>query len=86
MCGVGPADRTGKSVVRYCPGGSFAPADVRRPENPRETTVMACASLSLEVAAALDSNKALLLSDVLQLLFQTEYFLATPKPILPVQF
>src|SRR6476619_540348 len=36
MCGVGPADKTGKSVVRYCPGGSFTSAALRRPENPRE--------------------------------------------------
>src|SRR5215469_11974297 len=35
-CGVGPADKTGKSVVRYCPGGSFTSAGVRRPEKPRE--------------------------------------------------
>jgi hypothetical protein len=31
-----PADKTGKSVVRYCPGGSFASAALRRPEKPRE--------------------------------------------------
>src|SRR5258708_26966976 len=36
-CGVGPADRTGKSVVRYCPGGSFAFSALRRPEKPLET-------------------------------------------------
>src|SRR5262249_20941040 len=36
MCGVGPADKTGKSVVRYCPGGSFTSAALRRPEKPRE--------------------------------------------------
>src|ERR1700757_3058346 len=36
MCGVGPADKTGKSAVRYCPGGSFTSVGVRRPENPRE--------------------------------------------------
>src|SRR5262249_48192560 len=35
-CGVGPADRTGKSVVRYCPGGSFTSAALRRPKKPRE--------------------------------------------------
>src|SRR5207237_2556436 len=35
-CGVGPADKTGKSVVRYCPGGSFTSAALRRPEKPRE--------------------------------------------------
>src|SRR5215471_16130090 len=37
MCGVGPAERTGKSVVRYCPGGSFTSATVRLPKKPRET-------------------------------------------------
>src|ERR1700752_3879727 len=36
MCGVGPADKTGKSVVRYWPGGSLASAGLRRPEKPRE--------------------------------------------------
>ena len=36
MCGVGPADNTGKSVVRYCPGGSLASAALRRPVKPRE--------------------------------------------------
>src|SRR5215469_6256771 len=34
--GVGPADNTGKSVVRYWPGGSLASCDVRLPEKPRE--------------------------------------------------
>src|SRR5262249_23077539 len=34
--GVGPADKTGKSVVRYCPGGSFTSAALRRLEKPRE--------------------------------------------------
>src|SRR3954447_18131087 len=33
---VGPADKTGKSVVRYCPGGSFTSAVLRRPEKPRD--------------------------------------------------
>jgi len=36
MCGVGPAERTGKSVVRYCPGGSFASVTARLPKKPRE--------------------------------------------------
>src|SRR5215469_12592321 len=36
VCGVGPADRTGKSVVRYCPGGSFTSATARLPKKPRE--------------------------------------------------
>src|ERR1700745_243220 len=35
-CGVGPADKTGKSVVRYCPGGSLTSVGLRRPEKPRE--------------------------------------------------
>src|SRR6202007_272245 len=39
-CGVGPADKTGKSVVRYCPGGSFTSAVLRRPEKPREIVPM----------------------------------------------
>src|SRR5665647_1380723 len=38
VCGVGPAESTGKSRVSYCPGGSFAarPASGRRPRKPRE--------------------------------------------------
>src|SRR5580698_4356986 len=39
-CGVGPADKTGKSVVRCCPGGSFASVWVCRPEKPREMIPM----------------------------------------------
>src|SRR5947208_14164196 len=35
MCGVGPADKTGKSVVRYCPGRSFTSAALRRRIKPR---------------------------------------------------
>jgi len=38
--GVGPADSTGKSSVRYCPGGSSGPAGRRRPENPGDTIAM----------------------------------------------
>src|SRR5258706_10344485 len=36
--GVGPADSTGKSCVRYWPGGTRPAADAspRRPRNPRE--------------------------------------------------
>src|ERR1700740_1042819 len=40
ICGVGPADKIGKSVVRYCPGGSLTSVGVRRPENPREMIPM----------------------------------------------
>src|SRR6266568_1423804 len=37
VCGVGPADRTGKSLVRYWPGGSRpGGASPRRPRKPRE--------------------------------------------------
>src|SRR5215469_1554584 len=39
-CGVGPADKTGKSVVRYCPGGSFAVCFPRFPKKPRDTISM----------------------------------------------
>ncbi|GAA1658313.1 hypothetical protein GCM10009679_74380 [Saccharothrix algeriensis] len=37
--GVGPAVSTGKSSVRYCPGGSFTPppSAPRRPRNPGDT-------------------------------------------------
>src|ERR671933_2829724 len=38
VCGVGPAERTGKSSVRYCPGGTRSEGPSRRrPLNPRET-------------------------------------------------
>src|SRR5437762_377343 len=38
VCGVGPADSTGKSVVRYWPGGIRLGSATgrRRPVNPRE--------------------------------------------------
>src|SRR6266571_1958744 len=38
VCGVGPAERTGKPRSRYCPGGNRAlsSSDWRRPRNPRE--------------------------------------------------
>src|SRR5262249_27581135 len=36
-CGVGPAERTEKPAVRYCPGGSLPFAVSRRPEKPGET-------------------------------------------------
>src|SRR6266480_2349061 len=38
--GVGPADKTGKSVVGYCPGGNVTSEGVRRPEKPREVMAM----------------------------------------------
>src|SRR2546428_14188432 len=38
VCGVGPAERTGKPRSRYCPGGILALRSLfwRRPRNPRE--------------------------------------------------
>src|SRR5215469_6908479 len=38
VCGVGPAERTGKPRSRYCPGGSLPLVSLcwRRPRNPRE--------------------------------------------------
>src|SRR5713101_7019153 len=38
VCGVGPAERTGKPRSRYCPGGSLPlwSLGFRRPRNPRE--------------------------------------------------
>src|SRR5262245_32266863 len=38
VCGVGPADSTGKSYVTYCPGGTRdgSASGRRRPEKPRE--------------------------------------------------
>src|SRR6476620_9458715 len=49
VCGVGPAERTGKSRVRYWPGGTRAgsASAARRPRNPRETYVVRSRSTSL---------------------------------------
>src|ERR1700757_4666903 len=52
-CGVGPADKTGKSVVRYCPGGSFTSPALRRPEKPREIVAIANFQLSPSISTAL---------------------------------
>src|SRR6516225_724026 len=42
VCGVGPADRTGKSLVTYCPGGTrSAGAASRLRRKPRETGLIA---------------------------------------------
>src|SRR6266516_2863142 len=40
MRGVGPADRTGKSSTRYCPGGSAALGTLRLPLNPGDTVAI----------------------------------------------
>src|SRR2546430_13662446 len=49
VCGVGPAERTGKSRVTYWPGGTRAgfTSAARRPRNPRETYVVRSRSTSL---------------------------------------
>src|SRR6266852_914223 len=52
-CGVGPADKTGKSVVRCCPGGSFTSPALRRPEKPREIVGIANFGLPPSIATAL---------------------------------
>jgi hypothetical protein len=48
VCGVGPAERTGKSRVSYWPGGSRAAvsADCRLPRNPREISDIVVVNLS----------------------------------------
>jgi hypothetical protein len=51
MCGVGPADSTGKSRVRYCPGGSSVPLR-RRPANPGDTIPISATSLDQTVSGA----------------------------------
>src|SRR5690348_1477378 len=55
--GVGPADRTGQSVTRYCPGGRrlSTSAGRRRPRNPREINP-AIALSSLAFASDLTSS------------------------------
>src|SRR5262249_47802193 len=50
MCGVGPADKTGKSVVRYCPGGSVTSEVLRRPEKPREIIAIFTSSYLIKVS------------------------------------
>src|SRR5256885_5959605 len=49
VCGVGPAERTGKSRVTYWPGGTRAGSTSvgRRPRNPREPYVVRSRSTSL---------------------------------------
>src|SRR6266567_3420740 len=41
VCGVGPADSTGKPRSKYCPGGMrpVSSSGWRRPRNPRETNL-----------------------------------------------
>src|SRR5689334_6424168 len=48
-CGVGPADKTGKSVVRYCPGGRFTSSARRRPVNPLEMAPMSSSLSKIKV-------------------------------------
>src|SRR6516225_8605056 len=52
ICGVGPAERTGKSVVTYCPGGSrfFRVCSCRFDLKPREIVV-----LSMDIMLSLGS-------------------------------
>src|SRR5216684_5273239 len=49
VCGVGPAESTGKPRSRYCPGGSRPATSLfwRRPRNPREMnpSLMFCPSI-----------------------------------------
>src|SRR6266852_6432209 len=51
VCGVGPAESTGKPRSRYCPGGSRPATSPcwRRPRNPREKnpSLMFCTSIAL---------------------------------------
>src|SRR5579863_8563101 len=53
--GVGPAESTGKSSVRYCPGGRLASLLRRRPTNPGETIF---SSLTLRVFRAFSQAPA----------------------------
>src|SRR5919199_1705363 len=51
VCGVGPAERTGKPSSRYWPGGSFVSCLLRRPKKPREKnpSLMLCYLLALSL-------------------------------------
>jgi hypothetical protein len=54
VCGVGPADRTGKSLVTYWPGGTRpAGASCRRPRKPREMIGGICPPPVITSSAAL---------------------------------
>src|SRR5262252_8470005 len=61
ICGVGPAERTGKSIVTYCPGGSrsFGVCSCRLDLKPREIGVSAMESmpLLLELLTAQESSR-----------------------------
>src|SRR3954447_23279846 len=54
--GVGPADKTGKSVVRYCPGGSFTSATLPRPEKPREMKPMCTSAYGVHSESPIKSR------------------------------
>src|SRR5215467_10128983 len=49
ICGVGPAERTGKSIVTYCPGGSriFGVCCCRLDLKPREIGVLSMEGVPL---------------------------------------
>src|SRR5919112_4226067 len=46
VCGVGPAERTGKPSTRYWPGGNLSSCLLGRPKKPREKnpSLMLCSS------------------------------------------
>src|ERR687883_1168918 len=52
VCGVGPAERTGKPSSRYWPGGSLSSRLLRRPVKPRDKnpSLMLCYLLALSLA------------------------------------
>src|SRR5215469_16654920 len=56
-CGVGPADKTGKSVVRCCPSGSFTSAALHRPEKPREMIFICTSPCRVKPSIALEQIK-----------------------------
>src|SRR5260370_21935872 len=55
--GVGTADKAGKSVVRYWPGGRFTSAALRRPEKPREMIPIPQFSFPSEVSYGAERSK-----------------------------
>src|SRR5215475_929828 len=72
ICGVGPAERTGKSVVTYCPGGTrfFSTCCSRLDLKPREIggSSMEVAPLPLACLHQLDQSSGVLSRFVLEFL------------------
>src|SRR4030095_6172122 len=98
MRGVGPAERTGKSSVRYCPGGSCRPLSRLRPRKPLLPLLMGIASCKRQSDHTMIPRAAAMgnlpksachrcwdgeVGTVLRQLDPLYYFLAHPKTLMP---